>query len=151
MRKVFRFALMLQALLWFSVTDTAAEGQKEVKFHAVLLWGTNGEKPKDQELKDVDPRFEDKLKKILKWANYYEVSRTFFSIKVGEKKGFIALSKQCEIVVFYPENAGFEVELIGEGKSLVKTKQSMPLKEPLVVAGDAKNETAWVLVIKSQE
>ena len=54
------------------------------KFAAMLIWGTDGDKPADKDLKDVDPGLKEKFEKIFKWKNYYEVSRTNIAVKVGE-------------------------------------------------------------------
>jgi hypothetical protein len=68
------------------------------KFKATLLWGTDGSKPDDPGLKDIDSKFRDKLRKVFKWQNYYEVKDQAFTLKPGDKQRF-HLSDKCEIEV----------------------------------------------------
>src|SRR5687768_7512959 len=85
----------------------AAEAAKpaEQKFVATLIWGTDGDKPDDKELKEVDPALKEKFKKIFKWKNYYEVSRTKVDVKAGEPKQ-VMLSKKCEVKIHLTEKEG---------------------------------------------
>src|ERR1043166_7768521 len=132
-----------------------AKPAPEMKFKAVLIWGTDGEKPKDEEtlegeqLKDVDDACKNKLKKIFKWQNYYAVQEKNFSLKPGEKKR-IQVSKKCEIEVEQKENEGVAVELIGKGKSVKKVKHAMPLTDWLILGGNDKDQNAWFVVIKPE-
>jgi hypothetical protein len=119
------------------------------KYTAVLVWGTDGEKPTEKELKDVDEKLTEKFRKIFKWKNYYEVKRKDFELKAGEPK-MVELSHKCEVRLHLTEKEGMEVELIGDKKSVYKGKQSMPLKDILILAGDDKNSTAWFVVLKPQ-
>jgi hypothetical protein len=133
----------------------APKAQPEMKFKAVLIWGTDGEKPKDEEmlegeqLKDVDEACKNKLKKIFKWQNYYAVQEKSFSLKQGEKRR-IQVSKKCEIEVEQKENEGVAVELIGKGKSVKKVKHAMPLTDWLILGGNDKDQNAWFVVIKPE-
>jgi len=128
----------------------AADPDKpEQKFVAILVWGTDGDKPDDKELKEVDSALREKFQKIFKWKNYYEVSRTNVAVKVGESK-HIKLSKKCEVKIHQTEKEGMDVELFGEGKSVYKGKTSMPLKDILTLAGHEKNENAWFVVLKPE-
>ena len=144
-------AILILATATFHLVaeDKPAAKGPEQKFAAVLIWGTDGEKPEDKDLKDVDGALKDKFKKIFKWKNYYEVSRTNVNVKVGDPK-HIKLSKKCEVKLNQTEKEGMEVELIGEGKSVHKTTSSMPLKDILILAGDDKNATAWFVVLKPE-
>jgi hypothetical protein len=133
----------------------AAKPAQEMKFKAVLIWGTDGEKPKDEEmlegeqLKDLDDACKNKLKRIFKWQNYYSVAEQPFHLKIGEKKR-IQVSKKCEIEVEQKDNEGLAVELIGKGKSVKKVKHAMPLTEWLILGGDDKNANAWFVIIKPE-
>jgi hypothetical protein len=152
MLKFVRYFTVLATLLLMG--SVAAEDKKEspaaeCKYKATLLWGTDGSKPDDPNLKDVDSHFREKLKKVFKWHNYYEVKNESFSIKPGEKKRF-KLSDKCELEVEHSATEGMIVELIGEGKPVKKVKQSMPLTDWLVVGGDDKNATAWFVVIRPE-
>jgi hypothetical protein len=148
---------MLQRLALATVALTALQlfavdaVKPEQKFAAILVWGTDDEKPadKEKELKEVDPGLKEKFRKIFKWKNYFEVSRTNVSVKVGEQKQ-VKLSKKCEVKIHQTEKEGMDVELFGEGKSVYKGKTSMPLKDILILAGDDKNATAWFVVLKPE-
>jgi hypothetical protein len=117
------------------------------KLAAVLIWGTDEEKPNDPNLKEVEEKLKGKLKKIFKWQHYFVVKHQPFSVKPGESKS-LTLSDKCEVKVKESEAEGLEVELFGEGKSVVKRKQSMPLNDVLILAGDDKNACAWFVVVK---
>ena len=145
-----RLASVLPAILLLALSSSAFGAEQAVpeqKFVAILIWGTDGEKPEGKELKDVDQTLKPKFANIFKWKNYYEVTRQPFTIGTGTQKD-VKLSEKCLLKVQQTENEGMEVELIGEGKSVVKRKQSMPLTDILILAGDDKNKTAWFVVIK---
>jgi hypothetical protein len=122
---------------------------KPAKYTAILIWGTDGPKPEDKELKDVDANLVEKFTKIFKWKNYYEVKRADFELKAGEPKK-VELSQKCEVRLHLTEKEGLEVELLGEQRSVYKGKQAMPLKDLLILAGDDKNATAWFVVLKPE-
>ena len=145
-----RLALLL-VLSATVLTLSAQSKAAEQKFAAILIWGTDGEKPteKEKELKDVDAGLKDKFKNIFKWKNYYEVSRTNVTVKPGEQQKLM-LSSKCEVRINHTEKQGTEVELIGEKKSLYKNTISMPLKDILIMGGPDKNETSWFVVLKPE-
>lgn len=120
------------------------------KYTAILIWGADGPKPEDKDLKEVDGKLTEKFTKIFKWKSYYEVKRSDFELKTGEPKQ-VELSHKCEVRLHLTEKEGLEVELLGEGRSVYKGKQSMPLKDILILAGDDKNATAWFVVLKPRE
>jgi hypothetical protein len=157
MQLLSRAAALLPAilLLCFSSgaladTNKAEAKGSEQKLQAILVWGTDNEKPKNpqHELKDVDPVLKDKFKKIFKWKNYYQIGDTKpFSIRPGETRQ-LKLSHKCEVKVHQSDKEGMTVELIGEGIPVVKRTQAMPLKDILILAGDDKNATAWFVVLQ---
>lgn len=138
-----------------AATPAAARPSQELKFKAMLIWGTDGEKPKDEEmiegeqLKDLDDSCKNKLQKIFKWKNYYSVAEKPFTLRTGEKKR-IQVSKKCEIEVEQKEAEGLMVELIGKGKTVKKVKHAMPLTDWLILGGDDKNSNAWFVIIKPE-
>ena len=120
------------------------------KFAAMLIWGTDGEKPegKEKELKDVDPALKEKFGKIFKWKNYFEVNRTNITVKPTEPRE-IELSSKCKVKINHTDK-GTEIELIGDGKSVSKQTITMPIKDIHVIAGPDKNATAWFVVLKPE-
>ena len=122
----------------------------EQKYTAILIWGTDGEKPADKPLKDVDGKLTEKFRKIFKWKNYFEVSRDDVQLTTAERKN-VKLSPKCDVKMHLNFKGELEVELHGEGKLVYHGVQSMPLKDLLILAGDDKNATAWFVVLKPQQ
>jgi hypothetical protein len=120
----------------------AAEGA----FQAQLVWGTNGEKPKDKPLKELDPKLQERLKGVFKWKNYYEVNRKPLPVpKAGAQK--VKLSDKCELQVQDLGSSRIEIRLFGEGVLVVKKVQSVIPGEAIVLGGFDKNDTAWFVVV----
>ncbi|HVK58610.1 MAG TPA: hypothetical protein VM735_07515 [Candidatus Kapabacteria bacterium] len=140
--------LLVLAASFLFVTDARATEQK---FVAILIWGTDGDKPEEKakDLKDVDAALKDKFKNIFKWKNYYEVSRTNITVTPSDPR-HVKLSDKCEVKINHTENKGTEVELIGEGKSVYKNTISMPLKDILIMGGPDKDATSWFVVLKPE-
>lgn len=147
MYKPVRFLLLLTLAVLTAVVQNHAAEQK---FTAMLIWGTDGEKPKEKEkeLKDVDPDLKEKFKNIFKWTNYFEVTRTNVLVKTGEPQN-LKLSEKCEVKINHTDK-GTEFELFGEKKSVAKQTVSMPVKDIQVIAGPDKNATAWFVVLKPE-
>jgi hypothetical protein len=116
-------------------------------FQIQLVWGTNGEKPKDQPLKEVDPKLQEKLKGVFKWKNYYEVSLKTLSLPKENSSAKLKLSEKCEIQLHDLGASRIEVLLFGEGKPVVKRTQAVIPGEMIILAGDSKNDTAWFVVL----
>lgn len=135
--------LVLLQLAW-ALPAQAAPGEMRLEAH--LIWGTDAGKPADPKLKEVSQSTKDKLRKVFKWKDYYEVDAQDFKVPVASKKR-VRMSAKCEIEV---ENLGdslLEVKLYGEGKLVVKKKQALPEGELLVLAGDDKDDTAWFVIL----
>jgi hypothetical protein len=142
-------ALLLTALALSADTNKPAAKPAEEKFHAILVWATDDDKPaeKEEELKAVEPALKEKFK-FLKWKNYFQVGeRKHVAIRPNETKE-IQLSHKCKLKLHQTEKEGLQVELIGEGTPVIKKNQTMPLKDILIIGGDDKNATAWMVVLK---
>ena len=59
----------------------------ETRVQAVLVWGTDDAKPTGKALKELDPKLREKLGKIFKWQNYFEVSRQNAGVLAGKAQG----------------------------------------------------------------
>jgi hypothetical protein len=141
-----RFILFL--LLAF-VAPTVAQGdEKGVKLQTQLVWGTNQDKPAGKNLKDVGSVLSEKLRKIFKWKNYFEVSRQMVDLPKQAAQR-IKMSSKCELEFCQCGSDSLEVKLFGEGKLVIKKRQPLVLGEPIVLAGDDKNDTAWFVVIQA--
>jgi len=101
----------------------------------VLIWGTDETKPTGKTLKEVDAKLRDRLGKIFKWQNYFEVSRQNAGVLAGKAQG-MKLGDECSVEVkILPENVA-EVKLIGKGKTIVTRRHSLAKPDALVLAGD---------------
>jgi len=94
----------------------------------------------------VDRSVAEKLRKVFKWKNYFEVNRQHFTVPVGSPKS-VKMSDDCRIEVQNLGNASIEVKLYGKGKLAVRKTQKISLSELLVLAGDDKDDTAWFVVL----
>ena len=121
-------------------------GSADLNLHAQLVWGTNKEKPDDPKLKEVDAIVAEKLRKVFKWKNYFEVKRQNVTITAGTPKK-VTMSDECEIEIQNLGNASIEVKLYGRGKLAVRKTQKISPGELLVLAGDDKDDTAWFVVL----
>ena len=137
--------LLFPALLIFN-PGTARAVAGELNLQAQLVWGTDDIKPKDPDLKDLDPKLKKKLKDVFKWKNYYECRRQTFVVPASSTKR-VQMSSKCQIQVENLADSRIEVKLYGEGNLLVTKKQNITPGELLVLAGDDKNNTAWFVVV----
>lgn len=141
-RGVFLAALLVAGL---SFSLTGAPSEPKLELDAVLVWGTNGPRPADPELKDLQVEICQKLQAVFKWKEYYEVNRRTLKF-VARQVQKVRLSPKCEVSVENLGRATIEVRLYGEGKLVVKKKQTMTPGELLVLAGEDRNDTAWFVV-----
>jgi hypothetical protein len=126
----------------------AAEAKGELKFQVQLIWGTNGEKPRDKDLKEVETRITDALKRIFKWKNYFEVTRKDLVVPAkGTQR--LRLSDKCEIDVQSLGNSNVKIRLLGEGKCVNTRTEPISPGKLLAIAGEDKNDTAWFVVLKA--
>lgn len=143
-------SLALTALLTSQFASQAAPQPASAKFEARLLWGTNDEKSPNPEHKKVDAELAKKLKTIpFKWKNFFEVSRQVFAVTTNYTR--VVMSKQCSIDVKDTGETRIKVKMLGEGKEVSRIEKSMPKGETLIISGDNKNESAWLIVIKRVE
>ena len=124
----------------------ARSGSGDLNLQAQLVWGTNNEKPDDPTLKEVDSSVAEKLRKVFKWKNYFEVKRQSFTVTVGSPKK-VKISDSCVIEVQNLGSSSIEVKLYGKGKLAVRKTQKISPSELLVLGGDDKDDTAWLVVL----
>lgn len=138
------------AVLGNSAVRVQAE-DKAFKIQAILIWGTNDEKSPNPKHKPVDAEVAKKLKELpLKWTHYFEETRKTLSLPLNSPRKE-ALSPDCVIEVKHTGKSKIEVCFIGKGQQVVKQSQDLPKDETLVVAGNAPNQTAWLVFIKRTE
>lgn len=143
---VFKWCLGLGlAAFVFSVLPARAAAG-EAKFEAVLVWGTNDEKPSDPNLKPVSDALAKKLKDF-KWTHYFEIARQTVAVGKDEKK--VQMSKDCVIVIKVLDKDQVEVTLIGKGKTVATMKKELKKGGGcLVTGGNASNSTGWFIILK---
>jgi hypothetical protein len=138
---------MALMVLAFLLPAYAGSNDNEMKLQAILVWGTDEEKPADPKLSELDGHLKERLKKVFKWKNYFEVNKQDLAVPASNTKT-LAMSPKCKIEVHNEGENMIEVKLIGEGKPIVKKRQMINGHELLIMAGDGKNDTAWFVVIK---
>lgn len=135
-------------LVLVSTRSSASAG--DLKLQAQLVWATNEEKPANKKLTDLDAKLTEKLRRVFKWKNYFEVSRqTPISVQAAAKK--VTMSSKCEVELRKVDDATIEVKLYGEGKLLKTDKhpiKSLQQGEYYILAGDDKDkyDDAWLVV-----
>ena len=146
-RWVSTIAFMLAMVpAWTGTTDAVLKAQ--------LVWATDQAKPKP-EFKELDKKLGDKLRKMFKWKNYFEISRQEVNLPAsGSRK--VRMSQKCELELRLSDDGSVEVKLFGEGK-LVKTIRQ-PLKplqkgEYAAIGGDDKDSygDAWFVVLSADQ
>ncbi len=124
----------------------------DMKFKTFLLWGTNDKKPPEgKDYKPIDPEIRGKLKDLpLKWTNWFEVRHVDLAVAKGATKR-APMSTKCELEVMNLGDPKVEVAQIGQGKEVLRRKQSLAKGEVLILGGNAPNSTAWLIVLKRLE
>lgn len=134
-----------------AVPRRALAADQAIKVEIILLWGTNDEKSPNPKHKPVDAQTLKKLKELpLKWSHYFEETRRTIALTTGGSRKEV-LSRDCTIDIKHAGHSKVEVCFLGKGQQVVKQSQELPKGETLVVAGNAPNATAWLVVIKRTE
>ncbi len=143
--------LWLSVMLVWSACAFSTAQAGDLKFEAQLVWGTDDSKPPEgKTYKPVDPQLGERLKKLLKWKNYFEVRHTNIVVTpMTAKKAMV--SDKCEVDVKDLGASNVEVVFFGKGKEVARQKQALPRGEMLVLGGNAPNATAWLVTLKRIE
>lgn len=144
--RAIRNCLFLACVFWASFTTFADSKTEELKVQARLIWGTNEEKSPNPSYKEVDSKLAAKLQKVLKWKNYFEVSQDSTAVLLNKAKR-LKLSPKCEVEITNYGKSNIEAKLFGEGKFMVRKRQTISATESLVLGGDAKDGNAWIVVL----
>jgi hypothetical protein len=110
-----------------------------------LIWASNDEASPDPTHKKLDTELTGFLKKSFKWSSYYEVNSKVVSMPVGKAQE-IKLSEACTVKLKNLGKDWLEADLLGKGKPVSNTKAK--LEKWVILAGEAKNETGWFVVIR---
>lgn len=146
-----RFLLALTAatgavLAGFTSVSAGASDAPEPRLSANLIWGTNGSKPSNQDLRPIDPELEKRLRRIFKWQNYYGIERKEFSV-APNKTTQVEMSKECRLEIQRVGPDEYEIQLFGKGVPVVKQRKRIVPTETVVLGGDDKNDNAWFVVV----
>jgi hypothetical protein len=145
---ILKWSLGLWLAAFASSLFAASAPAGEVKFEAVLVWGTNDDKSPDPSHKPVSASLAKRLKDF-KWTHYFEVARK--NIAVGKDEKRVPMSKDCTIAIKVLDKGQVEVTLIGKGKTVGTIKKELKKDGCLVTGGNASNSTGWFIVIKRVE
>lgn len=143
-----RLLSLLACLVAFGIAQTTCRAD-DLRLRSQLIWGTDQDKPADSKLKEVNPKLAAAFKSIVKWKNYFLVDEQVVTAYTGKEKPY-TLSPKCHIVVQHFGQGMVEVKFFGEGKLRATNKKVFPVGEPLVLAGNDKDENAWFVVLERE-
>jgi hypothetical protein len=135
------FVLMLSA---GASSLAAADSKLEVQ----LVWGTNEDSSSDPKHKPLEEELAKKLG-MFKWKNYFTVNR--HEVLVGGQTKKVRLSSQCEIGIKHLDGHRYQIDVYGEGRHIRKITEKITRQNPLGIAGDDKNDCAWIILIREKE
>jgi hypothetical protein len=118
-----------------------------LRLEAVLVWGTHVAKTNDANLKELEPQLAKKFHKAYKWDFYYEVRRKEATIS-GKDLTKVPISEKCALEIKDLGDERVDVKLIGKGKPVSRSVESLAHGHLMIVAGEDKNDTAWFVVIR---
>ena len=136
-------------LLLISVALVGHVQAEDLKIDAKLIWGTDDEKSTNATHKVVDEALVKELRKTFKWKNYFVINQQTGVVPNRGTKQF-QMSKQCVIEITELEGPKVEVKLIGEGKPVNKTIQTLSRGAFFTIGGESKNGCAWFVVVTQQ-
>jgi len=143
-----RVALGLLAIAFLAGTAHA----QNLKVEAQLIWGTNDPQSPDPKHKPIEASLAKKLSNSpYRWKNYFEVNRVVVDVPVSVTKTNVPISKHCKLDIKNVGDNRVEVTLHGDGKPVIGHKGSLANGWQLILSGDAKNDTAWLVVIKKAD
>ena len=157
--KYFRLPLLIGiALISSRIFAGQSEGTAaDCKLKVQMIWGTDEAKPEDKNLKELDPKLADKLRRVFKWKNYFEVTNQNLTLPPQMSKT-ISMSPECKLELKRVEGEAKKNEEViivkqyGEGK--LRTTNKIPIKllqqgEYSILAGDVKEkqDDAWFVVL----
>jgi len=139
------FNLLLFGLTLGVATLTARAGDLQVE--ARLIWGANTEK-ETIKYEPVDPALSDKLHRMFKWNNYFEITNELTGIPLNQSRD-LTMSKACTIRVKNLGGSRVEVSCIGRGKQVHKGSYTLVPPQWLVLGGNDSANTAWFIGLRA--
>ena len=126
---------------------TLAVHAADLKVEARLTWGANDEK-ENVKFEPLDPALSDKLHRMFKWKNYYEVTNKTAGVPLN-KSSDLKMSDTCTIQVKNLGASRIEVSCIGHGKQIHKGAYTLVPPQWLVLGGNGTNNTAWFVGLRA--
>ena len=118
----------------------------DLTLEARLVWGAN-----DSQIASYKPAEDGlsaKLHRIYKWNNYFEITNQVRSIPVNQSRDF-KMSDRCVLKIKNLGDSRIEVSCIGQGKEVSKGSHTLAPAKWLVIGGNAKNDTAWFVGLRT--
>ena len=141
------FPVLGMALVTVLLSAPSAVRAAERHLEARLVWATDDSKSPNPSHKPLEGELAKKLKLMpLKYKYYFEVNRKPFDINDKEYVK-VEMSQQCYIEVKDKGETRVAVKLYGENKPSKRVDSALPKGETVAIAGDAKNGTAWLVLI----
>jgi hypothetical protein len=120
-----------------------------MRLEALLVWGTDEPQSPNPKHEPVDADLARRLRKLpYKWKNYFLVHREVAEVADGETKAKISMSKRCVLDIKNLGTNRVEVRLHGDGKPVSVHTETLPIRQLLILSGDAGNETGWLVIIR---
>jgi len=146
-RRILRSLAIGLGLLCLGAIPVQAAETSGTRVEAILVWATHVAKTNDTSLKELEPQLAQKLGKRFKWNLYYEVRRK--EATVGTKDPtHVPISDKCSLDVKQLGEHRFEVNLTGKGKPVSRMVESLANGHLMILGGDDKNDTAWIILIR---
>ncbi len=121
----------------------------DLKLEARLIWGANDQK-ENVKFEPVDPHLAEKLHRMFRWENYYEITNKFVSIPLNQSRD-VKMSDACVIRVRYLGASRLEVSCIGHGKQVHKGNYTLVPPQWLVLGGNGVDNTAWFVGLRATD
>ena len=147
--KTRRFVTVLTILIGILCFNTGKlhAADSSIRVEAILVWAAHTAKTNDANLKELEPALVKKLSKRFKWPLYYEVRRKEASVSEKDVTK-VPISEKCMLEIKHLGEHRFEVKLIGKGKPVSRSVESLAHGHLMIVGGDDKNDTAWLILIR---
>lgn len=143
LKPICRFFLL--CLPFVAVSAALPVRASDLILEARLVWAAN--EPKDSRYQAAPSDLASKLHEIYKWNNYFEITNKVHSIPLNETRDF-RMSDRCLLKIKNLGNSRIEVNCIGQGKQVSRGSHTLLPGEWLVLAGNAKNNTAWFIGLR---
>jgi hypothetical protein len=136
-------------LLMTAAAGGVARAADSLPVEMQLIWATNEPRSPDPKHKPVDAD----VAKLLadtpyRWNYYYEVHRRVEEVPGDRSLEKVVMSKHCALDIKYLGNHSgkdrVQVKLYGDDKLVSMNKDALPL----LLAGNAQNNTAWFVLIR---